>query len=414
MHKNWLLSVALAVALGSQALAQQQDRGKKVGDWAPDLDAVEWLNIEGEDELPSLARYRGLCVVVFFWTSWHDGGKFILPNMNLLATHEQLGTAGGVVLIGMTDADAKSTKRLLIDTKVLFPVGVGSKKVAQELGFEDSWGIVVIDTEGKLAYKGQPQGDGFVQSIVEILRKAPPFRTHPIEAKKVVSALDQARLGMIQRKYKDVWHTMSTAFQRTVTGDKLKSEVFAYEDLVDQMGYLQIRDAELLVEKGEYAKAADILRQLHRRCKNFDVGRDAGRKIDQLSKEHDGFKQALTDYTTQDAAYKLLLAAREDLKQKRVGEAHEKLAKITAEYSTSEAAALADQHLSRMKAIPEVWTEVLNYRAKADCTAWLQQARSFLGQGKKREAEELLRRVLNDHPGTSYAAEAKDMLINMR
>jgi len=403
------LAILMAMSLLGSATAMAQQR-LKVGDWAPDFDATDWVNVPRDEEPPSIIKYRGLCVVLFCWTSWHDGGKFILPYVNLIGS-QSYGTAAGVVMIGLTDADLKSTTSLLAEEKILFPVGVNSKSAEKQYGFESSWGVVVIDTEGKIAYMGEPTNiSGWQQQIFQILGKAPPYRTHPDEAKRVVQTIGNMRQAVAKRDYRRVFFLWLDAIQRSVIGDKLTTEVAQFADLISQQSYLQIREAEFMVEKGEYSKAAEALRQTHRRSRGFEPSKDAKKLIDVYAKEFDGFKAASDSYEGEEKAYKMLLLGRQSMEDKRVGEAEEKFSKVLSEYPKSEAAKLAQGYVDRMKAIPEVWREVLNYRAREDCSAWMQLAQQAIKQGKKKEAEELYRRILDKHPRTSFADEAKEAL----
>lgn len=409
MRKPIALLLALGMLIGGHTAAFAQEKAK-VGEWAPDFSAEDWINVDSETEVPSLIRYRGLVVVVFYWTSWHDGGKFILPFVNLVA-NQDWGTAAGVVMVGLTDADQRSTMSLLQEQKILFPVGTGSKSAKEHYGFEDSWGVVIVDTTGKIAFKGAPSAvDSWAQQIQQILVKAPPFRTHPSEAKRVVHVLGDLRKTIGKRDYRRVFAQLVDAYTRAVLGDKLKTEVIQFGDLVEQEAYLKLREAQLLMEQGKFTEAATLARQAQRHSRGLSPSIDARKWIEATEKESDGFKEALGQYKSEETAFKLVGAGRTDLESRRVGEAEEKFSKAITEYPKSEAAKMAQSYIDRMKALPAIWTEVLNYRAKNDCTAWKQQAVTLEKQKKFKEAEDFWRRILSTHPGTTYAEEAKEAL----
>ena len=63
----------------------------KVGTWAPDIEAKQWKNT---DEPISLYECRGMVVVLFFWVTWHPGGEYIIPLMNLVSS--EFGRQQGV------------------------------------------------------------------------------------------------------------------------------------------------------------------------------------------------------------------------------------------------------------------------------------------------------------------------------
>ena len=51
----------------------------KLGSYAPDIEAKDWLNTDGQPL--SLVECRGMTVVLFCWVSWHPGGESIMPLM---------------------------------------------------------------------------------------------------------------------------------------------------------------------------------------------------------------------------------------------------------------------------------------------------------------------------------------------
>ena len=134
MHKCVLLiATMLSVLSPNIARAQNNDDVKiEVGDYAPDLEAKEWIFAPGEEHVPSLAVLRGLVVVVFFWVSWHEGGDAVLKFVNQFEHNQGLGKTRGVYTIGLTTANRKTTKPLLEKHKVFFPVGVKAREMAEE------------------------------------------------------------------------------------------------------------------------------------------------------------------------------------------------------------------------------------------------------------------------------------------
>ncbi len=84
---------ALCVSVLFAGVAQAQ---VKKGDYAKDIEAKEWANT---DEPISLHELRGMTVVVFFWVSWHPGGEYIAPLMNIL--NSKIGKSRGVYVLGL-------------------------------------------------------------------------------------------------------------------------------------------------------------------------------------------------------------------------------------------------------------------------------------------------------------------------
>lgn len=412
MIRSILIALILCSTFAGRALAQENNnRGARVGDFAPDIEAKEWILKPG-DEVPSLVELRGLVVVLVFWVNWHDGAEFVLPFVNMYANNESIGTSGGIVTIGVTDADLRSTKPLVERKQVFFPVATGVKNAAEQYGFDTNWGVVVIDTEGKVAYKGQPEQGQWLDQIVEQLKKSPPWRTHPTEARIVNRLLADARKAIAEEKFSAAAQFVLDALGKAVTGDKLKSEAMAMIDLMDLLGYEKLRQIEALIDKEDYKKAAEICRQVERRFRGLDVYKDAKKKAEALSKEYDKFKLEWDQYTDESKAFALYGEARESLKQRRAGECWEKLNRIVNSYPNTEMAEKAQQMIERMKANATIWGHVTDFQAKG-ARDFLAQARSLKEAGRCKEAKELFQRVMKEFADSVYAEEAKNEIAKL-
>lgn len=411
MRKSAIIALCLLALVPGFAQAQTQERGPKVGDFAPDIEAKEWI-LDAGAEVPSLSELRGLVVVLVFWVSWHDGAAVVLPYINMYANNPGIGTTGGIVTIGLTDADRKTTEPLVKSNKVFFPVGCGSKG-AEEYGFEGGWGVVVIDTEGKVAFKGQPQDmNGWLNQVSQMLNNSPPTRTHPAEARIAIQQIRKAREFIREEKFADAARETRDALERSVLGDKLKSEAMAMIDLMNLVGYERLRRIDALLDEKKFKDAAEITRQVSRSFQGLQVSKDARRRHETLMKENDGYKKAVETYASEDVAYKLFREARELVKQKRIADAYMKLDEILTKHAASEVAEHAKAMVERMKGIPVAWQYVIDRQA-TEAADLLSQARSLNAQGRCKEAKALLEKVMSEYHDTTYADEAKRELVKL-
>jgi hypothetical protein len=414
MRTTMILAWCLSLASAGVAQAQNNDDDKlKVGDYAPDLEAEDWINVESKLDVPSLAEMRGLVVVVFFWVSSHSGGEAVLPNVTQFENSE-IGKTSGVYSIGLTDATRKVTERIQQQAMAFFPIGTKSKS-AEEYGVDGGFGFVVIDAEGKLAFRGGGTDlSALSNAVQDTLKKNPPTKTHPREAKIVRKLLTEARSQIKAGEYRLAFETARDAFGRAVTGDILRSEVMDVIDLLEALGYERIDRAKPLIEQKKFAEAADQLRAVTREfAPPLDAGIDARDLYDAYKDEIDGFRDAVQAHFGEDEAATLFLDARIDLQARRFGESHQKLSQIMTDYSGTKAAKYAKEMIERMKANEAVWSYVLDHGAETQCETWLAQARTHIRHGRFAEARRLLRRIREDYPGTSYDLEARDLLIEM-
>ena len=415
MRKVFILAACLGFLVPAAAWAQDRnDEGLGVGDYAPSIEAEEWLNVESSDEIPSLVEMRGMVVVLFFWVSWHGGGEALLPYVNMFSYNPQIGRAGGVFTIGITDADRRATQPLIDDAKIFFPVAVGSHG-AQEYGFRDGFGFVVVGPDGKIIFKDTGRGDlnGMINGIQQAIRDNPPFKTHPDEAKYCYRKMDETLNYIKEERYAKTRRVMFDAFERAVLGDRLKSEIAETNDLIELRGYDELAGFEPLVEQKKFIDAAKLLREIIKKYKGFDCYRDAKALYTRYREENEDFKRAATHYDNEDTAAKLYLEARDALQARRFGECYDKLTKVVTDYSRTEAAEYAEAMVARIKKNAKVWALVRDHQASAQCQQMLARARNLIGDGQYSEAEKILRQILRDFPNTSWSEEAVEELKKM-
>ncbi len=422
MRKTLLIAAGMGMLLANVAFAQrsrgpggrsegrQDDEGLQVGDYAPSIEGKEWLNVERAEDRPSLIELRGMVVVIFFWVSWHEGGEYLLPIVNMLSYNPRLGRTGGVYTIGVTDADRKVTQPLMEKAKIFFPVAVESK-AAEEYGYRGGFGVVVVDPEGKIAFKGGGRGDvdGMANAIIELIGEMPPTKTHPDEAKVCYRKLDEARDLVRKEEYTRARKLAREAFERSVLGDRLQSRTLELADLLEQLGYQRLAAFEPLMEQKKHDEAAELLRDVIRRFRKLDCYKDAKALYEKLREEDEDFDAAASRFDDEDAAARLYLEARDDVKGRRFGESYDKLNKIMTDYSKTQAAEYAEAMLDRMKRNRDVWALIVDHQAKAVCRPLLARARNLIEQARYDEADQILERIMTEYPNTTWAEEAVEL-----
>jgi tetratricopeptide (TPR) repeat protein len=415
MRKTLMVAAGIGVLLPGLTLAQnREDEGLDVGDYAPSVEAAQWINVESDEETPSLTELRGMVVVLFFWVSWHGGGQTLLPYVNMLSHDRQIGQSGGVFTIGVTDADRKATQELIQQAKIFFPVALESN-AAEEYGFRRGFGFVVIGPDGKIAHKsaGQVNLSALRNAIIQVIDESPPTKTHPDEARICYRYMDEARALIEEGHYPRAFKSLREAMGHSVLGDRLQSRTSEMNDLIELIGYDRLDAFLPLMEQRKYDEAAEVLRDVIRRFRGLNCYREAKRLYQELREEDEDFQQAAARFDDEDAAARLYLEAREDLKARRIDDCYDKLNQVVTEYPETEASEYAEAMLARMKKNRSVWLQVEDHKAEPVCRQMLARARNLIGRRRFREAEELLRQVMNDYPNTIWAEEAMEELKNM-
>ncbi len=403
---------ALCVSVLFAGVAQAQ---VKKGDYAKDIEAKEWANT---DEPISLHELRGMTVVVFFWVSWHPGGEYIAPLMNIL--NSKIGKSRGVYVLGLTDAERSRGKIMIEKEKVIFPIGFESKTY-EEYGISTFPYVVMIDANGKVYWTGWPGekgGNALVEEIFKCNLENPPTKTHPEEAAKAY--LQDAREALREDKFQAAFRAADDAIDRALTGDPLKTLCQDMLDLIEALGRDKLAQADRAMEEGRFDDAVALADETESEFKGMEVSRIVRKRTKLWEKKYPEFKQKRLESQNVNTAETMLQDAIDRLNApdppeayEKYGQAYEKLEQIVEKFGSAPTAAKAQTVLDRMKKNDGVMGYVRDYKASRECKSLLTQARAYRSQGSIEKSKALFKLVLEKFPDTIWAEEAAGELAEM-
>lgn len=403
MKRTLVATLVLSILSANVALAQLSP-----GVAAPEIDAEEWLNT---DEALRLRDLRGMMVVLYFWVSFHEGGKHRIGTMNALDTNPQFGRAQGCVVIGLTSGDKAGAEDLMSSEKVFFPVGVGSK-TADEYRVRVFPSVAIIDPKGKIVYVGGLPNNinGLVGHVRGVYDKTPPTRTHPQMALKTREHLENARKAIRAEKYREAFTEARAAFETALRGDTLKTLCQEMLDLIDAIGADQLAGVDPLVDGRKFGEAVALLRSVSVDFRGLDSGKAARERLAALQKQHSEIAGLVKGQANEAEARSTMFSAQQTLRKRRYGEAFVAFEKISKDYGGTETAQAAIRIRERMTAHPQIGQAVKEYQAKLECGPLLSRARNYIRARRYTKAKELLRQIIRKHPDTSYEERAMDEL----
>jgi cytochrome c biogenesis protein CcmG/thiol:disulfide interchange protein DsbE len=397
-----LLTIALIAGLAFSPIARAD---LEVGTFAPDLEARDWLNTDGRPL--SLAELRGMMVVLYFWASWADASKQLLPVINELENNWVLGRKSGVFVIGVTESDRRRVEESVVKAeRIFFPIALECE-AARDYKITSFPRVVIIDPTGKIAYSGWPNNpEELPKKIIDLFSDTPPFRSHPREAELVRRALEEAKAALRAGDYRTAYIKMRDADESALIGDPLKLRVHELIDLIEALGRDELMRARQLLDEKDYAKATQAIREVARKFRVTRTGKAARRLLQSLKDAYPEVKQALEQSDREAQARAALTSAVELLWERKFGECHEKLRQIAADFAETPAGQDARKLLSRLEKHPRIMSSVRDYQARAECERLLAEARSFRQTGNYDKARQILRSIIEKYPGTSYADTA--------
>lgn len=382
----------------------------KEGTVAPDVDGKNWVN---SDKPVSLSELRGLVVVLYFWVSFHETGEKVLPYMTTVDGNERFGRQAGVYVMGVTEADARRTEDGIRKAKAFFPVVVESKSY-REYEIEQFPQAVIIDPNGKVAWTGWPGDvDQMLKSVQDVMQKTPPTRTHPREATRTTEYIEQTRKNLADGKLREAHATALKANEHALSGDPLKARCQEYLDLLESLARDTLANGERELISNNFNEAVAFFRQVSDDFRGLESARRARIRLMAISKERPEVKTILDEQGRDAEALKKIAQARDHIESQSFHEAYTLCEEALNAAPKSEAGQYAQTLISRMQKHPAVMKLVRDGKAMRDCEPLLLQAKADVRQKRFASAKPKLERIVRDHPETSFADEARKLLIEI-
>ncbi|HOO15688.1 MAG: redoxin domain-containing protein [Phycisphaerae bacterium] len=392
--------VGLLVPLAARADLEE-------GAFAPDVDAVDWLNTDGKSL--SISELRGMVVVLYFWESWQPQQRYLLRSSNF--AENQLRQAG-VFLIGVTSAGRRTVEDLIRQEHIFFPIALGSRAAeAYKIEPEDMPRVVIIDPSGAVVFSGPPNVGTVTQKVQKLVfEEAPPFRTHPRHAEKARKALEAAREALKREDYQEAFVKAREAEDLALADDRLKLRCQEMIDLVDAIGRDRLHQGLALIETLQYEEGVKVINEVIKQFQVAGCGKAARRRLRLLKDQYPQVRQVADKLGREDEAHTKLVSAAEKLWRRKFGEAYSALQKIEEEYSGTKAAETAKVIRDRIDANKTLRQIVLDNDARKVCEDRLARARNFIETRRYEDARKTLRSIIDEFPQTSYVEEAYRLL----
>ncbi|CAN5599502.1 hypothetical protein BH10PLA1_BH10PLA1_20730 [soil metagenome] len=401
MKVRFLHGIVVAIAFCSFALA-----GPGVGE-KPDL---QFTAVGGEQV--SLARLRGKIIVIDFWATWCGPCMHEAPHMVALNTPY---ADQGLQMIGISlDQD----KNKIIDVAKAsgftwpqyFDGGGWQAKPAQAWGVNSIPRTFLIGPDGVVLWSGHPAR--LEAQLAKAFKEHPPVLVDPAVLAAATKQLDAVEASL---KAGDTIAAMKA--MSDVPADAKKDGAFAVRlgtasTAIEAAGDKLIDDVEPMVNDKNYTAAAARLVELMKALPNTPIATKAQARYAELMKTP-AVKAAIdADRRNTLAAAELDVA--EKLKEAKKDEAaylkFKSIAKTYAGTPPGDTAAAAVAEYEKDTAFVK---RVNESAGGAKAKAALSMAASYVQSGRIDLAKKKYQDVIDQFPGTSFAATAKTELAKL-
>ena len=165
-----------------------------------------------------------------------------------------------------------------------------------------------------------------------------------------------------------------------------------------------------------YAEAEHKLQSISRVYEGTQAGAEAAAKLRELRADPDVARAAreAAEKARAEEAAELLAKAKALLKAKDYVAADKAFESLAAGYTGTPAATEARAQADALRNDPDLGPKLRNAAAEADCRRWMTMAKNYLNSPRPEAAGPYLRKIIETYPNTTYAADAKAMLLSVR
>ena len=349
---------------------------------------------------------KGKLVLIDFWATWCGPCMQQVPHMKSL--NEELGPKGLVIVGVSADRTLDDLKKGITQHEMnwahVFDEG---GRIGNQFGIRGYPTVFLVGPDSTVLWTGHPaELDG---ALAEAFEKHPPVLIDP---KMLKSA--QETLATVTKKLEAGDATAALKLMAKVPEDASKDADFARaaketRAKLDEAAAGLLKGAEEKAAAGEYAEAADRLRELSVSLAGLPVASEAKQKLAELMAKP-GARKAIELAAKEAQAGPALAEAQKLRAAKKHDTAYPRFKQLAKAYAGTPSGAEAAKVVKAYEADKAFMAKVAAREAGGKAKAALSVARSYAKAGRKDDAAKKFKAIIKDYPGTEQARAAESEL----
>lgn len=391
--------LAVLIAFGSVPAAMAQ---VSVGD---ELDPT-FKTID--EKVLTSKELKGKLVLLDFWATWCGPCVDAAPHM--VSLNDKYGEQG-LLIIGISlDRDPGALKTGIKELGFTWPqvLDMGGQ-ISGQFGVEAIPSMVLLGPDSKVIWVGRPGELLSEERLAGLMQKHPPVLVDP----KVLKAA-QETLATATKKLESGDAAAALKLMSKVPDDASKDADFARaaketRAKLDEAAVELLKGAEAQAEAGEYAAAADRLRELSVSLAGLPVANDAKKKLAALMAKPDA-RKAIELAQKESQAAPALAEAEKLRKAKKHESAYPRFKQVAKAFAGTPSGGKAAEAVKAYEADKAFMQKIAAREAGGKAKAALSVARSYAKAGRQADAVKKFKAIIQDYPGTEQARAAQTEL----
>lgn len=268
---------------------------------------------------------------------------------------------------------------------------------------------------------------GRVASAAEVLRQLAKTEEAPGEVRRsaqaeleqlrrqAVAGLQEAKKALDRNNFVRAWEVLSEVRRRGLdqADPDLASQVDSLAQRVEAHARCTYQEAQEHLQAGRLFEGCNLLTQVARRFKGTEAASLAQSRLDEVNRDPT-LAEKLRQARRKQEAERLWTSALSAEKAEDILTAYRNYKTLAQNYPDLPPGAQAQEKLSAWEADPDLMTRIHSLEADEQARKWMNLARNYFLNQVYSEAIQYYQKVIDTHPESSLAAEARTRLQEAR
>lgn len=358
----------------------------------------------------TMEQLRGKLVVLDFWATWCGPCMQMVPHM--VEMNEKYG-GKGLQIIGVSlDQDRQQMLQVIKQKQMTWPEyfdGSGwDNKLWKELGSDGIPYTILVSPEGKVLYAGHPAA-GLDQAIERAFKEHPPVLVDPKVLAQAKQQLDEVQKKIDAGDSRGAIKLMGRIPASARADGDFAAKAADVRKKLEESANALIGEVQTQIDQGKYVEAVPRLKELTEALSGLPASVQAKKMLSDLMsnpKARAAIAQAEKNAKANDA----LDVANKLKAQKKDELAYAHFKEIVKAFAGTDAASKADEQVKGYEKDAAFMKKASADATAAKANAALKLADSYRKAGRADLARKKYQTVVDEFPGTSYAATASKAL----